>query len=119
MVITNNKTIKEIKEVFNTEFPGLKIEFYKEEHENYQGSEKATQYDENLTIGDINPTKSSGEITINETDITSNIEQMFEKTFGLHVQIFRRSKELWLQTSATDNWTIEVQNRKGIHSLQS
>ena len=35
------------------------------------------------------------------------LESMFEDEFGLHVQVFRKSGETWLQTSVTDHWTLE------------
>lgn len=118
MKITKQKTLKEIKEDFNSKYPGLKIEFYKKKHENYEGSSIDNQYGDSLTIADINP-KITGEIILSDASPVKEVEQEFEDLFGLHIQIFRRSNELWLQTSTTDDWTLGVQNRKGIHSTQS
>jgi len=42
-----------------------------------------------------------------------------EDQFGLHVQIFRKSGDLWLQTSKTDEWTIEHQNARGLETTLS
>lgn len=119
MKITKDKTIREVKDLFSFKFPGLKMEFYEKKNEAYKGSEVANQFDENLKIAEINPNITSGEIVFRNENTTRDIEQSFEDLFGLHVQVFRRSNELWLQTSATDDWTLEVQNRKGIHSTQS
>ncbi len=46
----------------------------------------------------------------------SELEQLFLTKYGLNAQVFRRSGNLWLQTSATDHWTLAEQNRKGGHS---
>jgi len=119
MIITKDKTIKEVKDSFSSKFPGLKIEFYKNKHKAYKGSESTKQYEDGLTIVEINPDISSGVIDFKSERTTKSIEQSFEDLFGLHVQIFRRSNDLWLQTSTTDDWTLEVQNRKGLHSIQS
>jgi len=119
MIITKEKTLSEIKEMFRSTFPGLKMEFYKSKHKSYEGSEKNQQYDENHTIAEVNPNITTGEISFLKGQTTKELEQAFEDLFGLHVQIFRRSNELWLQTSTTDDWTLEVQNRKGLHSIQS
>jgi hypothetical protein len=33
--------------------------------------------------------------------------------YGLSVQVFRKSGNVWLETSATDNWTLRQQNNEG------
>ncbi|MBK6949217.1 MAG: hypothetical protein IPH16_15200 [Haliscomenobacter sp.] len=43
-------------------------------------------------------------------------EQAFYDTYGLNVQVFRRSGNIWIQTTATDSWTLAEQNRKGSSS---
>jgi len=118
MIINKDKTIREIKDEFNSLYPGLKIEFYKKPHAAYRGTEKAEQYDEDCTISDMNPLFIPSDIAIKKDQTAENLEQEFEHMYGLHVQIFRRSNDLWLQTSMTDNWTLEVQNRKGINSVK-
>ena len=35
------------------------------------------------------------------------------KTFGLSAQVFRLSGDVWLETTSTDNWTLEEQNSTG------
>lgn len=119
MKINKDNTIKEIKEIFNESYSGLKIEFYKKQHAKYEGSNESDQYDENLTLSEISPKIQSGEIELTSSQTTKEVELAFENLYGLHVQIFRRSNEIWLQTSTTDDWTLEVQNRKGLHSIQS
>ena len=43
----------------------------------------------------------------------SDFEKMFHDKFGLNVQVFRKSGNLWMQTTSTDHWTLAEQNRKG------
>ncbi len=40
-------------------------------------------------------------------------ERLFEETFGLYVQVMRKSGDTWLVTSVTDSLTLEQQNAKG------
>ena len=54
-----------------------------------------------------------GDLKVNGEMEVSKLEQAFEKKYGLHVQVFRRSGNIWLQTTKTDSWTLEAQNRKG------
>jgi hypothetical protein len=32
---------------------------------------------------------------------------------GLYVQVFRKSGKVWLETTATDNWSLYKQNEEG------
>ncbi len=42
-----------------------------------------------------------------------NLETYLEETFALHAQVFRKSGDIWLQTSVTDHWSLNDQNRNG------
>ena len=44
---------------------------------------------------------------------TWELEERFEKDFGLHVQVFRKSGNIWLETSVSDDLTLAQQNEKG------
>lgn len=44
----------------------------------------------------------------------SELEQHFADVYGLSVQVFRKSGEVWLETTTTDNWSLEKQNQEAI-----
>ena len=46
-------------------------------------------------------------MTVNE------LEQRFSDVYGLGVQVFRKSGNVWLETTVTDGWTLEQQNKQG------
>ena len=119
MVIAQEKTLREIKDIFSFIFPGLKIEFYKGSHLKYELSTQSSQYDENLRLSEISSKLFSDEFKFYPKNTVAEIEKEFEDRYGIHIQIFRRSNDLWLQTSATDDWTLEEQNRKGLQSTES
>jgi hypothetical protein len=119
MLIRNSLTIEDLQREFRATFPGLKIEFYKIEHGEEEGSMKADQYNSDALIGDIRGSTKEGEISLDPSMTVSEFETRLTEEFDLHAQIFRRSASLWLQTTATDSWTLEVQNRKGIHSMEA
>ena len=119
MLISNSLTIEDLQKEFRTTFPGLKIEFYKIEHGEEEGSMKADQYSPDALIGAIRESNKEGEIELNPSMTVAEFETKLTEEFDLHAQIFRRSASLWLQTTATDSWTLEVQNRKGIHSMEA
>ncbi|MCB9327271.1 MAG: hypothetical protein H6572_01150 [Lewinellaceae bacterium] len=118
MKITKDLMIKDIQKKFHQTYNGLKLEFYKKSHEAHTASPKESQWPENTLLSVVNPDLIDGTLKLNSDLTVSDFEQMMEKDFGLHVQVFRRSNQLWLQTSATDDWTLEVQNTKGLHSIQ-
>ena len=39
----------------------------------------------------------------------------FKEIYDLNVQVFRRSGNIWLQTTATDHLSLSAQNEKGGH----
>lgn len=55
--------------------------------------------------------KAKVEILANMT--VNELEQLFKTKFGLNIQIFRKSGNSWLETTVTDNWTLEKQNEEG------
>ena len=118
MYIDDNKTISQVQAEFTKLFAGLKLEFYKKKHTHHTGSKKEEQYSTDLILADIRDQHKSGDLTIAGSMSTSELEDQFESTFGLHVQVFRKSGTIWLQTSTTDNWTLEKQNFKGLNFEQ-
>lgn len=119
MKVQLNHKIEDLQSEFSKKFSGLKLEFYKVEHAPNEGSPVKGQLDPSTPLSDITSIESAGEIELDGQMTVAQLEHLFEDRFGLHVQVFRRSASLWLQTTATDHWTLEVQNTKGIHSLQA
>lgn len=113
MYITDTKTLREVKMEFQDKFPFLKLEFYKSRHAEGQGSLEKDHLDESVTIGHARQEHNEGELGIHGNVKVSTLEQSFQDMYGLNVQVFRRSGEIWLQTTSTDEWTLAEQNEKG------
>ncbi|MCR9285821.1 MAG: hypothetical protein NXI23_00380 [Bacteroidetes bacterium] len=116
MIITDNKKLKDIQMEFNDKFSHLKIEFYTSGHKGGEGSPVEETLDHNLSIGKVRKIHNEGDLSIDGHQKVSTFEQNFYKTYGLSVQVFRKSGALWMQTTSTDDWTLAKQNRKGGHS---
>ena len=43
----------------------------------------------------------------------ADLEKAFMNKFGLLTQVFRRSGNIWLETSITDGWSLKQQNDLG------
>ncbi len=113
MIISDDKKLRDIKEEFHRKFTHLKIEFYSAAHQQGQGSHQSHQLDAELTIGQIRTLHNEGDLRIDPQMSVGEFEQKFHNKYGLNVQVFRKSGNLWMQTTATDSWTLAEQNRKG------
>jgi hypothetical protein len=113
------QTIADLQAAFTTRFPGLRIEFYRQHHDAEQGSHKRDQLPAQKTLAELGMPTQQAKLDLNPEQSVARFEAQVEKKIGVPVQVFRRSNQLWLQTSATDQWTLAVQNRKGLHSVQA
>jgi len=118
MKINSQTTIEDLFNYFTGMFPYLKIELYKKAHNAHEGSPKTDELSHNLKLTEINPELENEEFNFHGQMKVSEFESMMSNKLKLHVQVFRKSNEIWLQTSVTDDWTLEKQNGKGERSMQ-
>ena len=113
MIISDNKKIKEVQKEFSNKYPFLKIKFYKHAHGVNQGSQASEEWNNELTLGEIRRNTEVKDFTISDDMRIKDFEGQMENDFGLHVQVFRAStNNVWLQTIATDDWTLYDSNKK-------
>lgn len=108
--ITDDKTLAELQAAFQAHFPFLKIEFYTVSHSLGEGSDEAEKLDLKMTIGKARKEQTTGHMSIHGNQKVSTLESVFQEVYGLNVQVFRKSGNLWLQTTTTDAWTLSEQN---------
>ncbi len=107
-------TIAEVQHTFQQAFPYLKLVFFSKPHKAFKGSPaKYLIQDRNQKIGSIEHPPKEGVIYLEPEMPTWQVERLFESEFGLHVQVFRKSGNTWLETSVTDDLSLEQQNAKG------
>lgn len=111
--IDDNRVIADVQEEFNKAFPYLKIEFFKKPHGVGAISAKEDMLPSDTTLGEWRTTDTEGDLTISKDDTVASVESGFQRKFGLSVQVFRKSNKVWLETSATDSWTLAEQNEQG------
>ncbi|MBL7883957.1 MAG: hypothetical protein JNL69_07790 [Bacteroidia bacterium] len=110
ILISDDKTIKTLQEEFSRVFPFLKLEVFSKPHRRGEASPKKLINDNRKTLGECRKKQAPGSIKIIGSQKVSDIEQTFQTAFGLSVQVFRKSGKIWLETSSTDNWTLDKQN---------
>jgi len=103
MQINYERTTLSVQEEFNSVFPYLRLDFLS----------KKNMW-QNKTLGKFKTGKDiKGKLTIESYMTVEALEKCFNKIFGLQVQIFRKSGKAWLETTLTNQWTLEEQNRQG------
>ena len=111
--ITSGRVISEIQKEFNRIFPFLKIEFFNNRSLQRTGFSVQQIIPHYRKIGEGLPSIKDGDIEITEDMKVNMLEKQFKDQFGLAVQVFRKSGNLWLETTMTDNWTLQQQNNHG------
>ena len=119
LLLSNSKTVAEVQEAFSDLFPHLKIEFFTQPHDDKAASwSKYMIFDKSKPLKEIGLLK-EGVITMTNETITGEFEQFLSVRYGLFVQVFRKSRELWLETTRTDKWTLGEQESKGKESANT
>lgn len=111
--IDDSRVIADVQEEFNKVFPYLKIEFFKKPHGVGTVSAKEDMLPSETTLGKWRSEEAEGDFSISKDDTVAAVETGFQKKYGLSVQVFRKSNKVWLETSATDSWTLAEQNAQG------
>lgn len=113
MQIQKDDLIKGIQKRFNEAYPFLKIEFFKKSHPNRKPSPKSELINPIEPIGNLSKFDCSGFVDISGNRTVEMLENDFWEKFGLPVQVFRQSGNMWIETSLTDDWTLARQNYEG------
>lgn len=113
MKILKTMKVSDLKDQFSSIFPNLKVEFYTQSHLPGEGSSKDVQIPDEVHISSLYSGIENGSIEISPNMSVKEFEQRMKDQFGFNVQVFRKSGDLWLQTTKTDDWSLEKQNGKG------
>lgn len=111
--INDKTTLSEIQNVFSAFYPYLKMEFYSRRHEKYEASAEERSIEPNILIGDIKAAHVSGVLEILPLSRVWEVEKEFQERFGLCIQILRKEKDHWEQTTGMDDFTLKDLNEFG------
>jgi glycerol-3-phosphate O-acyltransferase len=114
--INDNTTLRQIQETFSAYYPYLKLEFYYKPHKQYEASIVKDLINLDTTIGVIKLTHVSGLLEIQPLYIVSDVEKEFLQRFGLCVQVLKKEKNSWEQTTGMDDFTLKELNEMGRNS---
>lgn len=110
--IAPNRLVSDVQKDFNNAFPFLKIEFFQNRMKQAAFTlQEMLPHNKRVAEGQIAVT--DGDIEISSSMTVKDLEKMFKDQFSLAIQVFRRSGNLWLETTMTDGWTLGLQNQHG------
>ncbi len=119
LLLAPNMTIAYFNEAFRFFYPNLKLVFFQKTFSNNQKlAESIRIVDESTCLKDLSLKKVQGFIQIDDDESTENFETDLEKIFGLNVEVFRRSGDLWLLTTLSDVHSLQEQEEWAELSLE-
>ena len=104
--INKDSSVSDIQEQFSAHYPALKLEFYKQKPVDGMNTKESLPAD--------NSFKKQAIISIAKDRTVEDFEKEFWDKLKIAAQVFRKSGNIWLQTTRTDDWTLDTQNTKGL-----
>jgi hypothetical protein len=113
ILLTPTTRVEELKIDFSQCFQFLKLEFFIVPHVAKQGNPKKEMITHNPIVAELTAIKDPRILEFSDQTTVQELEKLMEEKLGLHVQVFRRSGNIWLETTVTDEWTLSFQNEQG------
>lgn len=110
--IEDHLMISGLQEKFHSHFPYLKLYFFKSAGSHNVGIPKSQLIIDDSPISKLRKSHSTGSIEIDGETLVSELEKTFADNFDLNVQVFFKSKDVWLETTTDDNLTLKDLNEK-------
>jgi hypothetical protein len=111
--IEKETRIEDLQKEFNNLYPYLKLEFFRHPASQNKILQKAEKINPAEIIQRLARFYQPGSIHIENKKTVAQLVEDFWEMFGLSVLVFRKSGNLWIETSLTDSWTLDKQNMIG------
>ncbi|MBS1915339.1 MAG: hypothetical protein JST87_03620 [Bacteroidetes bacterium] len=111
--IDKKSSLGSIQKEFNTFYPFLKIEFFKRipvDQPLYKTELFSVNESRKYLDGFYDGTTS---IDIGRKRTVMDVEKDFEQMLGLSARIYRKSGNVWVETTLTNDWPLGEQNEEG------
>lgn len=119
--ITSDKAIQDIQQEFSQEFPFLKIEFFRKGVKRKQYIPKESYLQVKPLPGKIDGLYNRS-ISLAPGIRVKELQERCDEVFGVYIGVYRKFRNLWLETTITVNFTLQQQNdhmsEVQMHSVQ-
>ena len=112
LYIEKESQLEGIKKVFTAFYPFLKLEFYKKPFRTNSSSLKKETIPSQMALVQLARVSGRKGIDIGQSRTVKDLEQDFE-SLGLFAEVYRKSGNVWVETSLTNDWTLQQQNLEG------
>jgi hypothetical protein len=108
-----DRRVGEIQEEFNGIYPFLCIEFYKKRPLQVGRNTVPEKIQPDKRLGPAMQNPAEGFVELSDCMTTRSLEKNLRENYGLMVKLFRKSANLWMNITLSDNWTLKQQNDHG------
>jgi len=108
--IHDQTSLKDIEDVFSAYYPFLQLRFYKKPHKHFETSPEQERLSEDVIVADLLHTHKDGILEIMPDQRIDSVEDEFLKRFGLSIQILKKEKGVWVQTTGLDSYSLKEVN---------
>ncbi len=112
IIVDGKKKLHVLQSEFNDAFRFLKLEFPAVVSSANKHLRNNTICLSN-TISEVSKTTTAKQLTITPSTTITALKKQFMDLYGFPVQVMRRFGTTWVETTVTDGWTLEEQNRHG------
>jgi hypothetical protein len=108
--VCNNTSLQEVKDLFSTFFPYLKLEFFIYRHPAGKELYFDRQAYKGIYLSETSDFFKEGIVKFSPSTTVGELELQFQIELGLVAKVFRRSGGLWVDASQTAHLTLGKQN---------
>ncbi|SFP85729.1 hypothetical protein [Parafilimonas terrae] len=112
LFIDKESRVGDVKKIFTSCYPFLKIELYKKSFANNFIAVKKEPLAATVRINEFMHAANEIVIDISHNVTVAELESQFDD-IGFITEVFRKSGNVWIASSLTDNWTLQQQNAEG------
>lgn len=113
LTIEGARSLQEVRQDFNAAYPYLMLEFFKPVFSRSALPSAGNMLLPSMKVRDARRSQHDGYVELEDLMKVAELERTFKELYGLNVQVFRKSGNIWLETTMTDGWTLKQQNDHG------
>jgi len=110
IIIEGSRPLQDVQNEFNLAYPFLKIEFFRPHNGTAVAASASNMLKHSLKVSEARRVQYDGAIEVDDYTKVSDLEKEFRDKYGLNIQVFRKSGNVWLETTMSDDWTLHRQN---------
>jgi len=112
MIIRGNKSLRDVQEEFNMNYPFLRIEFLNESANSEGPMDMLKNFDSSAKdqIGHFALSYSGNELEILPEQTITELEEKFREVFNANIQVLCQSGNDWVKAMKRNYWSLAYQN---------